>query len=201
MSVMIWNINGRPYTDVQLVEAILKRDALVSRVFFFKMCYPLFASTYNKYYTDCDSVIEFINEIYAYLLYPGKKPHRCKLATFSFKCSFIGWLQYVVENYCHALFSKRVPTVEDTSSAIDRYKPEEESFMQRINSLDLNDVNAILRMMSNDTYRKLIMMRYLEHKEHKEIALVLGLEGKYYYTVHDRAKDQFREALRKEGLL
>jgi len=94
-----------------------------------------------------------------------------------------------------------VPIVDDNSSAIDRYQQDEESFMQSISSIDLDDVHAVLRMMSNGTYRNLMIMRYLEHKEHIDIATILGLEGKYYYTVHDRAKDQFREALRKEGLL
>ena len=51
--------------DLQLAKALIKRDELTTRKFFYKQCYPLFKSIFDNYYTDCENCKECIDEIYA----------------------------------------------------------------------------------------------------------------------------------------
>lgn len=41
------------YEDLQIAEALIKRDNMVTRKYFYQQCYPLFKSIYDNYYTDC----------------------------------------------------------------------------------------------------------------------------------------------------
>ena len=74
-------------TDEEVVSAILNRDARITRLYLYEKCYPLFKARYDKYYTDCETCIEFINEMYAYIMTPGVKTGKCYLSTFGFSCS------------------------------------------------------------------------------------------------------------------
>ena len=94
-------------TDREIVNAILDRDTLVTRLFFYEKCYPLFKARFDKYYTDCTSCLEFINDMYCYIMEPGERTGKCYLSTFKFSCTFICWLRIVTENYCRQLFKKK----------------------------------------------------------------------------------------------
>lgn len=86
------------YTDREIVKAILRRNTEVTKEFLYRKCYPLFKAIYDKYYTDCESPIELINEIYVYILMPHRETHRSKLQDFGFRCTLTLWLKIVTEN-------------------------------------------------------------------------------------------------------
>lgn len=189
------------YTDQEIVQAILRRDPYVTKEFLYRKCYPLFKSIHNKYYTDCETPVELINEIYTYILWPKRETHQCKLQNFGFRCSLPMWLKIITEHYCQQLFKKRIAIsdVEDTSD--DRNVPGDDSILQNTRELDMDDVRKILSMMPNQRYSKLIELRYVKEKSNEETATILGLEMDNYYNSHKRAKVQYCEALRKEGLI
>lgn len=186
-------------TDREIVDAILKRDTRVTRLYLYEMYYPMFKTIYDKYYTECESCLEFINDIYVYIMTPGPKSGKCYLASFGFGCRFEHWLKIVVENYCHQLFRKKteiigIPDVPDDritggSTTID------------IDSLNHIDVNAMLNHMRNKRYRDLIRYRYVEEKSNEETADLLGMSMENYYNKHKLAKEQFTNVLKKEGLI
>lgn len=189
------------YTDKEIVDAILNRNAFITKEFLYRKCYPLFFSIQNKYYTDCDTCIEFINEIYVFILKP-KKDGRCKLEDFAFRCTLTLWLKIVAENFCHHLFTKKVPTSIDSFDIGDRFFDEGLSLVEMdLKSLNMADVNRILDMMPNQRYRTLIRLRYLEEKTNEETANQLEMSMDNYYNKHRLAKAQFVSMLRKEGLL
>lgn len=188
-------------TDQEIVKAILDRDTLVTKEFLYRKCYPLFKSIHNKYYTDCETPIELINEIYIYILYQHKDTHRSKLEDFGFRCTLTMWLKIVTENYCKQLFAKRIQVDENNDVANDRNDIGEESLIANTRNLDMSDVQKILLMMPNQCYRKLIEYRYVEERTNEETAQLLELSMANYYNSHKRAKAQYCEALRKEGLL
>ena len=95
-------------TDHEIVKSILNRDPVITKEYLYKTCYPLFYSIYNKYYTDCNSVVELINDIYVYILHPNKDTGKCKLESFGYRCTLTMWLKIVTENYCHQLFKKKL---------------------------------------------------------------------------------------------
>lgn len=188
-------------TDQDIAQAILRRDTLITKEYLYKKCYPLFNAIYNKYYTDCENTIELINEIYVYILIPHRETHRSKLQDFGFRCTLTMWLKIVAENYCHQLFAKKIPSNENNDVADDRNDLGDDSFIANTRKIDMDDLQKILSMMPNQRYRKLIEYRYIDERSNEETALLLAMSMANYYNCHKRAKAQYCEILRKEGLL
>ena len=70
----------RIYTeDLKIAKALIRHDEGVTRMFFYRQCYPLFKSIYDNYYTDCTAVKEFIDEIYIVVLAPSKITGKCQM--------------------------------------------------------------------------------------------------------------------------
>ena len=171
------------YTDQEIVKAILRRDTEITKEFLYRKCYPLFAAIHSKYYTDCETPIELINEIYVYILLPHRETHRSKLQDFGFRCTFTLWLKIVTENYCRQLFEKRIRSEENVDVESDRYILPEESIMANTRELEMDDVRKLLAMMPNQRYRELIEYRYIEEKSNEETAIMLGLTMANYYNM------------------
>ncbi len=189
------------YTDQQIVKAILNRDTFVTKEFLYRKCYPLFKSVYDKYYTDCESCVEFINDIYVYIMIAQKNTGISKLAAFGYRCTLTMWLKIVLENYCHQLYTRRMEIDRDSDVGSDRNMPDDESLTENTRNIDVEDVRKILNMMSNQRYRQLIEYRYVDEKSNEETAMLLAVTLANYYNMHKRAKAQYCEVLRKEGLL
>lgn len=189
------------YTDQEIVKAILDRDTIVTKEFLYRKCYPLFKAVYDKYYTDCESCFELINEIYVYIMIPQKKTNISKLAAFGFRCTLTMWLKIVVENYCHQLYARRMEIDRDSDVGSDRNMPDDESLTENTRSIYMEDVHKILDMMPNQRYRKLIEYRDVDEKSNEETAMLLAVTMANYYNMHKRAKVQYCEVLRKGGLL
>lgn len=191
--------------DRMIVNAILLRDQLVTQQYLYIKCYPLFKSIYDNYYTDCQSCIEFINEIYIHLLTPNKDTKMCKIQTFQFGSTFKTWLKTVAVYYCYEHYRRKqkVSFVEEKTET-DNYQSDrfdhfaasmyvEESIMSK------EDLEAILRLMPNKRYSMIIRLRYLEGMSNEETAIAMQMSMDNFYNKHMRAKKQFNEILKKEG--
>lgn len=189
------------YSDQKIVEALLARDCAVTKAFFYEKCYPLFKATFLKYETGCESCLEFINEIYVHILMKGTQSHRSKLEGFGFKCSLIYWIKIVTENYCHQLFKKKMDIFEENFDAGDRKMSQSSSIGMELNSISRYDLETMLAQMPNARYRMIIFHRYVEDKTNEETALLLNMTMDNFYNKHRLAKEQFRQILRKEGLI
>ena len=188
-------------TDEEVVSAILNRDVKITRLYFYEKCYPLFKSCYDKYYTDCETCIEFINQIYLLVMTPRKSTGVSPLQTFGFRCTLTMWLKIIAENYCKQLFRIRVESSNSVEPTSDRLTKIDNSLEVDFNSIYASDVRKILDMMPNKRYSHLIELRYVEEKTNEETAMVLGMTMDNYYNKHKLAKAQFCNILRKEGLL
>lgn len=173
----------------------------MTKEFLYRKCYPLFKAIFDKYYTDCKNPIELINEIYVYILLPNRKTRQSKLQGFGFRCTLTMWLKVVTENYCRQLFTKRITTDDNNDCANNRNDISNDSFLSNTRRLDMEDVQKTLSMMPNQLYRKLIEYRYVDEKTNEETALLLEMSMANYYNCHKRAKAQYCEVLRKEGLI
>lgn len=187
--------------DMEVVEAILRKDPYVTKAYLYKKCYPLFKSIYDRYYTDCSDCFEFINEVYLLIMMPSKSTGESKLGSFAGRCSLTMWLKIVAQNYCRQLFAKKGDFFTESLSDGDRNMAEADSLGEKMNDLDREDVCRLLASMPNERYRQLIEYRYVEEKTNEETALLLGMTMANYYNKHKLAKAQFAEQLRKEGLL
>ena len=188
-------------SDREIVDALIARDAEITKLFLYEKCYPLFKSVYNKYETDCIDCIEFINQIYLHIMVKSSRTGLSKLESFGFNCTLTNWLKIVIENYCHQIFKKksRLPIMEKTDGS-DSLSGLSDSIGIDLSNLDINDLNKLLGMMRNGRYRQLIIHRYVEGHTNEETAELLGMNMNNYYNKHRLAKKQFLETLKKEGL-
>ncbi len=188
-------------SDQEIVAAILNRDKEITVDYLYKKCYPLFKALHSKYYTDCEDCIEFIGEIYVYILSPSENTGRCPLSTFGFGCTLTCWLKIVTTNYCRQLYKKRLEMVDLDKSDVssDRILPEPISPI--IETMNRDDIETILNLMPNKRYSRLIRYRYLDDKTNEETAEMLGMSMDNFYNRHRLAKRQYTEILRREGLI
>lgn len=192
----------RPLDDALIVSALLSRDPKITRHFLYRQCYPLFKALFDKYYTDCDTLTEFINQLYLFIMVPRPGTGKSKLEQFGFKCSLTMWLKVVGENYCRQLFARRGEFLQESLDADDRKPVATESLIETAASAaESGDLAKVLDAMPNGRYRRLIELRYVDELSNEETAGKLGLTMTNYYNVHKRAKEQFCNCLRKEGLI
>lgn len=193
------NINSM--TDREIVAALLARDRAVTEAFFYRKCYPLFKACFDKYYTDCESCLEFINEIYLYLMLPNKETQQSYMQRFAFRCSLTNWLKIVAVTYCNQLFRKKGEIIQESLDDTDRFWDNEDSLSVSSENFVREDLRYILSSMPNPRYRELIRLRYIDNLSNEETAARLDMTMENYYNKHLLAKKQFVTALRKEGLL
>ena len=166
-----------------------------------RKCYPLFKSIFDNYHTDCESVTEFINDIYVLILTPG----RCQLQNFRGESTLATWMKTACLFHCYHKFKKRIQVVEifpasdeDDEDAADRFMDQVNSTTIDSGSIERLDVEVILSLMPNERYRELIRLRYVEEKSNEETAEALGMTMANYYNKHKLAKEQFARTLKSE---
>lgn len=197
------------YSDREIVQAILSRDAFVTKEFLYKKCYPLFKSVYDNYYTDCSCCKEFIDEIYLLIISPSPKTGKCQIELFRGESTLTSWMKSVCLFFCYHKFNlkQRMPINEplssisgnDGNSVNDRLENIAGSIDIDFSNLNRNDALKIIELMPNKRYRKIIQLRYLEQKTNEETAEALGMSMDNYYNKHKLAKEQYIKVLRKEG--
>lgn len=194
--------------DYMIVNAILLRDKNVTQQYLYIKYYPLFKSVYDNYYTDCQSCLEFINEIYIHLLTPNKNTGLCKLQTFKFGSTFATWLKTVAVYYCYEHYRRKqkVTFVEEKNETennrSDRLEQYSASMYAEEHIMCREDLEALLSLMPNKRYALIIKLRYFEGLSNEDTATALQMSMDNFYNKHMRAKKQFNEILKKEyGIL
>lgn len=198
----------RIYTeDLKIAKALIRHDEGVTRMFFYRQCYPLFKSIYDNYYTDCTAVKEFIDEIYIVVLAPSKITGKCQMENFKGESSLMSWVKSACLYYCYNKYKRkqRIPLVESLPNPNEKKYDDSDRFIDFGGSSELDfgnmnreDVETILNLMPNSRYSQLIRMRYLNMKSNEETAKSLGVNMDNYYNIHKRAKLQYERICRKE---
>lgn len=194
--------------DLAIAQAILERDESLTKRYLYQQCYPLFKSIYDSYYTDCNSCLEFISEIYVLIMTPSKKTGRCRLMSYRGESTLTQWLKVVCKFYCYSQFEQKnkrpitesmSKTESGKSKPSDRKRFDEPSIKEDLGVLHHSDVEAILGLMPNLRYSRLIRLRYVDSMTDKETAEALGMTMDNYYNKHKRAKEMFLKTLGEEG--
>lgn len=201
----------RIYTeDLKIAKSLINRDERVTRRYYYEQCYPLFKSIYDNYYTDCKCCKEFMDEIYITVLAPSKTTGKCQMENFRGESTLASWLKTACLYYCYNKYElkKRIPVYEplphntekDENDDVfgDRSKMEELSNPIDFSGMNRSDVEALLSLLPNARYRRLIRLRYLDQRSNEETANELGMSMDNYYNVHLRAKAQYNKVCRKE---
>lgn len=199
------------YDDLQLAEALIRRDEQITRKYFYQKCYPLFKSIYDNYYTDCNCCKEFIDEIYLVVLSPSSTTGKCQMENYRGESTLTSWIKTACLFYCYKQFElkKKVPKFEHAFTSNERFTDEDSDRNDSIYgsieidfaSLCRNDAHTILGLMPNKRYSELIRLRYLEQMTNEETAKRLGMTMENYYNKHKLAKEQYLRIYRKEARL
>lgn len=184
------------WPDRQIVTSLLRMEQLPTAEFLYGKTYPVFKSLHDRYYTDCAEVIDFIHDVYVDFIKPRPISKRCKLETFNYKCSLKNWVGVVAIRYCQHKYKKHIPTIELPEG--DGFWPSEPSILTDIGTLNREDVEAIIGMMPNIRYQRLIRYRYLDELDNEETAEKMGMSMENYYNKHRAAKVQYVQAFLKE---
>ncbi|WP_307768634.1 sigma-70 family RNA polymerase sigma factor [uncultured Bacteroides sp.] len=193
--------------DIEIAKALINRDNLITKKYLYIQCYPLFKSIFDKYYTDCDTCKDFIDEMYLVVLSPSKKTGKCQMENFRGESTLAKWLKTACLFYCYEKFEKRIPIVNIVSSNDEDVDSDaNDRFIDKINSTNIDfssinraDVEKILSLMPNVRYRNIIRLHYLEEKSNEETAEALGMSMDNYYNKHKLAKEQYIRIWRKEA--
>ena len=199
----------RLYTeDLNIAKALIRHDESVTKHFFYRQCYPLFKSIFDNYYTDCTCCKEFIDEIYILVLAPSRITGKCQMENFRGESTLTSWLKSVCLFYCYKRFEKRenfekISVLQhssenkyvDSDSLLEKYGSSEIEF----DNMNRMDIETLIGMMSNERYRRIIQLRYVEHLSNEETAEALGMTMANYYNKHKLAKAQFLSVSRKEA--
>lgn len=193
--------------DILIAKALIARDNIVTKKYLYIQCYHLFKSIFERYYTDCATCKDFIDEMYLVVLSPSKTTGKCQMENFKGESTLAKWLKTACLFYCYAKFEKKLPTVDIVkfngddadSDANDRFIDKRNSINIDFSSINRTDVERILCLMPNIRYRNLIRMRYLEQKSNEETAEALGMSMDNYYNKHKLAKEQYIRVWRKEA--
>ena len=195
------------YEDLQIAKALIKRDNLVTRKYFYQQCYPLFKSIFDNYYTDCTNCKEFIDEIYIVVLAPSKTTGKCQMENFRGESTLASWIKTVCLYYCYKQYDARekMPKHERLPNLyLENRDGNRNDVIYGFSEIDFSNLNrqdvlTILNQMPNKRYSELIRLRYLELMTNEETAEALGMTMENYYNTHKRAKEQFERIARKEG--
>lgn len=198
------------HEDLLIAKALINRDNLVTRKYFYQQCYPLFKSIYDNYYTDCTNCKEFIDEIYIVVLAPSKTTGKCQMENFRGESTLASWIKTSCLYYCYAKYElkNRMPLYEPLPHSTEKDEEEDvfgdrkkDEFLSNpidFSGMNRSDVEALLNMMPNVRYRNIIRLLYLEQKTHKETAEALGMTMDNYYNKRILAEKQYRQVCRKE---
>lgn len=195
------------YDDLQIAKALIYRDEMVTRKYFYQQCYPLFKSIYDNYYTDCENCKEFIDEIYIVVLAPSKTTGKCQMENFKGESTLATWLKTACLYYCYKQFEakERMPKYEPIIKSTEKDEDDNDRSEAIYGSLEIDFTNlnrqdalVILKQMPNKRYSELIRLRYLEQKTNEETAIALGMTMDNYYNKHKLAKAQYEQIFRKE---
>ncbi len=181
--------------DRQIVDALLRHDAFVTRLFFYRNLRPLLLSLIQRLGRDGQrwEFDEMVNELYALLLADDGR----RLRTFTFSCSLYQWLKVVA---LHHLTAKTDSVVIDSVSKEPLYERAAEEETVEADSSAREDVERLLSQMPNQRYATVLRRLTLEGYSNEELAREMDVNIANLYNIKRRAMAQLSEVALKDKL-
>lgn len=191
--------------ELEIARKLIQRDETVTREYFYRQCYPLFKSIYDHFYTDCESCVEFINQIYMVVLFPSKKTGRCQMENYKGKSTLTSWLKSACLYYCYRRYKikNRMPMVSlehevEKEGGGDRLFTKDVSIEPSLMRIDKSDFEILIKRMNNKRYQQIIRCLYIEHLSNKESAVILGMKIDNFYGKKGLAQAQLIKVIKEE---
>lgn len=183
--------------EPNIVEALLRHDPFVTRLFFYRNCRPLLLALMERAaekgtHWEYD---ELVSELYALLLTDDGR----RLRQWDGRSTLYQWLKIVAMRMMDARKGSvienqsREPlynTEGDADDDTDEVHPIDSSSHQE---QARQDVERLLALMRNERYVTVLRLLVLEEREPEEVALQLGISVANLYNIKRRAMLQLIE--------
>ena len=199
------------YEDLNIKQALLDKDRKVTKEFYYQSCFPIFKSLCERFYTDCESPKELMDEVYLMMLYPSKKTGKCQLENYRGESTLRSWIKTIGMFYCFKKFKEKPPVVsppplpsEKNGGSGDRTNDEiisntrEASVEMDTTNMIKDDAMRLIALMPNKRYAKVIRLFKIEGCSNDEVADELGVTLANLYNIHTRAEEQFQIICERE---
>lgn len=168
-------------TDQQIIEALIARDAQVTKQFFFENCRPLFSSIMRyvfSYEVDYD---EFVNEFYLHLM----ENNAYRLRQFQGRSTIYQWTKVIAIRY---FIAKRDSMIENESkdALLDSVVQNETVDGEKKMTAKM-DIEHLFSLMPNRRYVYVIRRLVLQEAEPKVVAQELRTNVDNLYNIKKRA--------------
>ena len=179
-------------TDQQIIEALIARDAQVTKQFFFENCRPLFSSIMRyvfSYEVDYD---EFVNEFYLHLM----ENNAYRLRQFQGRSTIYQWTKVIAIRY---FIAKRDSMIENESkdALLDSVVQNETVDGEKKMTAKM-DIEHLFSLMPNRRYVYVIRRLVLQEAEPKVVAQELRTNVDNLYNIKKRAIAALTEIALKE---
>ena len=169
-------------TDHQIIEALIARDEIVTRQFFFGNCRPLFLSIIRRIFSCKVDYDEFVNEFYLYLMENGAY----RLRQFQGRSSVYQWMKVVAIRYFIARRNQMIDNESDNALLESAVQRETTDGAEGKTSAKL-DVEHLFSLMPNKRYVYVIRRLVLDESEPQVVAKELGTNVNNLYNIKKRA--------------
>lgn len=179
-------------TDKQIVNALIARNELVTRNFFFESCRPLFMSIMRNVFSYDVDYDEFVNEFYLHLMENGAY----RLRQFQGRSTIYQWMKVVAIRY---FIAKRENMIEmEYKDFLSNSEAEEETIDNERSIAAKMDIERLFSLMPNKRYVYVIKRLVLEEAEPKMVAEELCTNVYNLYNIKKRAIAVLTEIALKE---
>lgn len=168
-------------TDIQIVEALIEHDEVVTRQFFFEDCRPLFVSIIHYVFSYDVNYNEFVNELYVHLM----ENEAFRLKQFQGRSSLYQWLKIVAIRF---FISKRNSMIDDSSKnhlLECAHLDDKVDYESRVYSK--MDIEYLFSRVSNKRYGYVLRRLILDDAEPLEVAKELSITIDNLYNLKKRA--------------
>jgi len=188
--------------DKTIVEALLRHDPFVTKLFFYHNCRPLFLSLINRLAKENQrwEYDEVVSEIYALLMEDDGR----RLRSFGFSCSLYQWLKVVALRHLVAhqqlvietdskepLYEKTDPAADADTATTLGLPATSDSDAQRESARA--DLERLLQRMPNQRYANVVRKLTLEGYENEELAQEMNVRLANLYNIKRRAMAQLSQ--------
>jgi RNA polymerase sigma factor (sigma-70 family) len=181
--------------DRQIVEALLRHDEFVTRLFFYRNLRPLLLSLIQRLGRDGQrwEYDEMVGELYTLLMENEGR----RLRTFTFSCSIYQWIKVVALRHLTAQTDRVVIDSESKEPLYERAaetEPSDEGERAQARA----DVERLLDRMPNQRYANVLRRLTLDGVPNEELAREMDINIANLYNIKRRAMAQLTDVALKD---
>lgn len=179
--------------DQQIIEALIVRDEIITRKFFFINCRPLFLSIIQYIFSYNVDYDEFVNEFYLYLM----ENDAYRLRQFQGRSTIYQWIKVIAIRY---FIAKRNNMIDmESKEPLINCDNIQNKIIDNENKIAAKmDINYLISIMPNKRYAYVLNRLVLQETDPKVVARELKIKVDNLYNIKKRAIAALTEIALKE---